>query len=98
VVSKPLPNPAVLYTIVDVVGQHFRLKADIIAIAFQDGKMVDVQIPAGAEILAIDSVPLRVVDRNLRVYAYWEATIVRMRAADIRERGIAVPSPSDREK
>ena len=76
-------------------GQHFRLKADTTAFAFQEGKMLAVQIPAGAEVLAIDIVPLRVVDRSLQVYAYWEGTIVTMSAADLRERGIAVPKPAD---
>jgi hypothetical protein len=74
-----------------MIGQRFRLNTPKIGLAFQDGKEVAIEIPAGDEILAIDSVPLRVVDRNLTVYAYWETTIVRMRAADIRERGIAVP-------
>ena len=47
--------------------QRFRLSAPTIATAFQDGKKVAVQIPAGAEILVIDSVPDPVVDRNQQV-------------------------------
>jgi hypothetical protein len=40
-----------------MIGQRFRLNAPKIGLVFQDGKEVAVEIPAGAEILAIDSVP-----------------------------------------
>jgi hypothetical protein len=66
---------------------RFRLNAPTIAIIFEDGKKVAVQIPAGAEILAIDSVPDPVVDRAQQVNAKWEGRTVTLFAADIRERG-----------
>ena len=39
-----------------MLGQRFRLNAPKIGLVFQEGRKVAVQIPAGAEILAIDSV------------------------------------------
>ena len=47
-----------------MLGQRFRINAPTIATVFQDCKKVAIQIPAGAEILAIDSVPDPVADRN----------------------------------
>jgi hypothetical protein len=66
-------------------GQRFRLNAPKIGIVFQDGRKVAVQIPAGAEILAIDSVPDPVVDRQQPVHVTWEGKTLTMFAVDIRE-------------
>ena len=75
-----------------MLGQRFRINAPTIATVFQDCKKVAVQIPAGAEILAIDSVPDPVVDRNQQVNAKWEGRTVTMFAVDIRERGERIPT------
>ena len=40
-----------------MLGQRSRLNASKIGLVIEDGKKVAVQIPAGAELLAIDSVP-----------------------------------------
>ena len=68
-----------------MLGQRFRLNAPKIGIVFQDGRKVAVQIPAGAEILAIDSVPDPVVDRQQQVHVTWEGKTITMFAVDIRE-------------
>src|SRR6185369_9965678 len=51
----------------------------------EDGKKVAVQIPAGAELLAIDSVPDPVVDRQQQVQVKWEGKTITMFAVDLRE-------------
>jgi hypothetical protein len=68
-----------------MIGQRFRLNAPRIGIVFQDGKKVAVQIPAGAEIVAIDSVPDPVVDRQQQVQVSWEGKTITMFAVDVRE-------------
>jgi hypothetical protein len=75
-----------------MLGQRFRINAPTIATAFQDGKKVAVQTPAGAEILAIDSVPDPVVDRNQQVYTKWEGRTVTMFAVEVRDRGEPIPT------
>jgi hypothetical protein len=70
-----------------MIGQRFRLNAPKIGLVFQDGKEVAIEIPAGAEILAIDSVPDPVVDLQQQVHVTWEERTIRMFAIDIRECG-----------
>ena len=66
-------------------GQRFRLNVSKIGLVFQDGKKVAVQIPAGAEILAIDSVPDPVVYPQQEVHVKWEDKTITMFAVDLRE-------------
>ena len=68
-----------------MLGQRFRLKAPKLGLVIQDGREVAVQIPAGAEILAIDSVPDPVVDPQQRVHVALEGKTITMFAGDIRE-------------
>jgi hypothetical protein len=68
-----------------MLGQRFRLNASKIGLVFQDGKEVAVQIPAGVEIFAIDSVPDPVVDRQQQVHVAWEDKTITMFAVDLRE-------------
>jgi hypothetical protein len=65
--------------------QRFRLNAAKVGLVIQDGREVAVQIPAGAEILVIDSVPDPVVDRQQRVHVIWKEKAITMFAVDIRE-------------
>jgi hypothetical protein len=66
-------------------GQRFRLNAPKLGLVFQEGTEIAVRIPAGAEILAIDSLPDPVVDRQQQVHARWEGRTLLMFAIDIRE-------------
>ena len=66
-------------------GQHFRLDAPKIGVVFQDGKKVAVQIPAGAEILGIDSVPSLVLDLQKQVHVTWEGRTITKFAVDLRD-------------
>ena len=68
-------------------GQRFRLNASKIGLVFEGGKKVAVQIPAGAEILAIDSVPDPVVDPQQQVHVTWEGRTITMFAVDLRDGG-----------
>jgi hypothetical protein len=68
-----------------MLGQRFRLNAPKIGLVFQGGRKVAVQIPAGAEIVAIDSVPDPVVDRQQQVHVKWAGKTITMFAVDIRE-------------
>ena len=68
-----------------MLGQRFRLNTPKLGLEFQDGKKVAVQIPDGAEILAIDSVPDPVVDRLQQVRVSWDGKTITMFAFDIRE-------------
>jgi hypothetical protein len=68
-----------------MLGQRFRLNAPKIGLVFEDGKKVVVQIPAGAEIFAIDSVPDPVVDPQQEVHVVWEGKTITMFALDLRE-------------
>jgi hypothetical protein len=68
-----------------MVGRHFRLNAPKFGLVFLDGRTVAVQIPAGIEILAIDSVPDPVVDPQQQVRVTWEGWTFTMLAVDIRE-------------
>jgi hypothetical protein len=68
-----------------MLGQRLRLNASKIGLAFQDGRKVAVQIPAGAEILAIDSVPDPVVDPQQQVHVAWADKTITMFAVDIRD-------------
>jgi hypothetical protein len=70
-----------------MIGQRFRLNAPKVGLVFQDGREVAIQIPAGAEILAIDSVPDPVVDLQQQVHVAWEERTITMFAVDIRECG-----------
>jgi hypothetical protein len=70
-----------------MIGQRFRLNAPKIGLVFQDGKKVAVQIPAGAEIFAIDSVRDPAVYPQQEVHVKWEGKTITMFAADIREGG-----------
>jgi hypothetical protein len=68
-----------------MIGQRFRLNVPKIGLVFEDGKKVAVQIPAGAEIFAIDSVPDPVVYPQQEVHVAWEGKTLTMFAADLRE-------------
>jgi hypothetical protein len=68
-------------------GQRFRLNAPKIGLVVQGGKEVAVRIPEGAEVLAIDSVPDPVVNRQQQVHVKWEERKIMMFAVDIRECG-----------
>ena len=68
-----------------MLGQRFRLNTSKIGLVIEDGKKVAVQIPAGAELLAIDSVPDPVVDRQQQVPVKWEGKTVTMFAVDLRD-------------
>jgi hypothetical protein len=68
-----------------MLGQRFRLNTSKIGLVIEDGKKVAVQIPAGAELLAIDSVPDPVVDRQQQVQVKWEGKTITMFAVDLRE-------------
>ena len=68
-----------------MLGQRFRLNTSKIGLVIEDGKKVAVQIPAGAELLAIDSVPDPVVDRQQQVQVKWESKTISMFAVDLRE-------------
>ena len=68
-----------------MIGQRFRLNAPKIGLVFQDGKKIAVQIPAGAEILAIDSVPDPVLDPQRQVHVTWEGRTITMFAVDLRD-------------
>jgi hypothetical protein len=86
-----------------MIGQRFRFNAPKIGLVFQEGKKVAVQIPAGAEIFAIDSVPDPVVDPQQQVHVTWEGKTITMFAIDIREgaepilKETALPHPLIRE-
>jgi hypothetical protein len=77
-------------------GQRFRLNAPKLGLVFQDGKEVAVEIPTGAEVLAIDSVPDPVLDPQQRVYVRWEERTITMFAVDIREGGEPILRSSPR--
>jgi hypothetical protein len=66
-------------------GQRFRLTVPKIGLVFQDDRKVAVQIPAGAEILVIDSVPDPVVDRQQQMNVAWAGKTITMFAVDIRD-------------
>ena len=68
-----------------MLGQRFRLNTPKLGLEFQDGKKVAVQIPDGAEILAIDSVPDPVVDHLQQGRVSWDGKTITMFAFDIRE-------------
>ena len=68
-----------------MLGQRLRLNAPTIGLVFQDGRKVAVQIPAGAEIVAIDSVPDPVVDPHQQVHVKWAGKTITMFAVDIRD-------------
>ena len=68
-----------------MLGQRFRLNASKLGIVIQDGRKVAVQIPVGAEIVAIDSVPDHVVDRQQQVQVTWEGRTITMFAVDLRD-------------
>jgi hypothetical protein len=74
-------------------GQRFRLNAATIALIFEHGNEIAVRVPTGAEIWVIDTIPNPVVDQCHRVNATWGGRAVKMFAADIRDHGIAAPSP-----
>ena len=68
-------------------GQRFRLKAATIAVGFTDGKKVAYQIPAGAEIVVIDSIRVDPNDPSRTVSVEWNSKPFTMFAVDLRERG-----------
>ena len=68
-----------------MLGQRFRLNAPKLGLESQDGRKVALQIPAGAEILAIDSVSDPVVDRPQQVHVLWDGRTITMFAVDLRE-------------
>jgi hypothetical protein len=68
-----------------MLGQRFRLNEPKIGLVFQEGRQVAIQIPADAEILAIDKVPDPVVDRKQQVRVAWKGKTIMMFAVDIRE-------------
>ena len=70
--------------------QRFRLNAPKLGLLIQDGKEVAVQIPVGAEIVAIDSVPDPVMERQQQVQVTWEGRTITMFAVDIREGAEAI--------
>ena len=65
--------------------QRFRLNAPKLGLVIQDGRKVAVQIPAGAEIFEIDSVPEPVLDPQQQVHVTWEGRTITMFAVDLRD-------------
>ena len=55
------------------------------ALSLRGGKKVAVQIPASAELVAIESIPEPVVDRQQEVQVKWEGKTITMFAVDLRE-------------
>ena len=67
-------------------SQRFRLNTATIAASFEDGKERVLYIPAGAEIVATDSLDGD-GQLNREVNVEWEGTTLIMFAVDILERG-----------
>jgi hypothetical protein len=59
------------------VGQRFRLRIATIATAVMDGKEIAFRIPAGAEIVMIERLPVDSYERTLRVKVEWTAQLSR---------------------
>jgi hypothetical protein len=68
-------------------GQRFRMNIATIATAVMDGKEIAFRIPAGAEIVVMESLPADSQDRTQRVKVEWNGQVVTMFAVDIKYRG-----------
>jgi len=76
-------------------GQRLRLKTDTIATTSEDGNVIAIQVPAGAEILVLDQIQPNVPHTSTRqVDVLWQGKALSMFLVDIRERCEPIPPPS----
>jgi hypothetical protein len=77
-------------------GSIFRLKSSTVSTVIQDGKWTAIQIPAGAEVSAMDLIPVNESDgKHQQIRIQWEGKTLRMFLIDLQERGERIQNADD---
>ena len=77
-------------------GSTFRLKSATIAAVIEEGKWTVVQIPAGAEVSAMELIPVNESEgRHQQIGIRWEGKTMKMFLIDLQQRGEHIQNASD---